>query len=165
MMTEHAMPPAAEIRRLLASELSLPSRLGYTALALASASVASVTGALLWTEVGLPTRTQVALGVVTLIGLAWTVLAVWVLKRRRVLLAEHRVAAGTMAVVFTAVYALGALALGFSGFGRPAFAAAGLGFVMLAVAVAMLVRALRVRRALEIRRAELEARLRQRGTR
>jgi hypothetical protein len=166
MMTDHAMPAAVEVRRLLASELSLASRLGYTALALASASVAGVTGALLMTEPGLPARTQAALGAVTLIGLAWTVFAVWVLSRRRVLFAGHRVVASTMAVTFTAAYALGALALALGGgFGRPAFAAAGLGGLMLAVAVALLVRAVRARRALEDRRAELERQLRERGPR
>jgi hypothetical protein len=154
------MPSTTEMRSLIATELSLPSRLGYTMLLLASLAGAGVTGALLATETGLPPRTQVALAVMVGIGLSWTAYAVWVLTRRRVLLAGHRIVAGRMAVGFTAVFTVGAWALGqWGGMGRTGFAAAGLGAVMLASAIAVLVHARRRFAELSRRRAALEREL------
>ena len=150
-------PSAAEIRRLVAGELALPSRLGYTLLLLASLAMTVVIGALLATEPALPLRTRVAMWVMVGIGLAWAALATWVLSRRRVLLAEHRVVAGRMAVAFTTLFVLGALATSWwGGTGRTGYAAASVGLVMLGAATALWLQARRRHAALSSRRAEIE---------
>jgi hypothetical protein len=155
-----ARPTAADIQRLLGAQLSLPSRLGHTALLLTSLGAAGVVGALLATETGLPPRTRIAMAVLVAIGLSWAGFAAWVLARRRVLLAGHRVVAARMAIGFSSVFALGAWATGaWGGAGRPAYAAGGVGLVMLAVAVALHHRARRRVDELSRRRAELERRL------
>lgn len=157
-------PSAAEMRRLLDGELSVPARLGYTALLLTSLSGAGVTAALLLTEVALPLRTQIALGVITGIGLSWTAFAAWVLTKRRVLLAAHSVVAARMAMAFTAVFTLGALAVGrWGGTGRTWYAAASLGLAMFIAAVILLVRARRRFAELSHRRQQIEQLLGQPG--
>jgi hypothetical protein len=98
--------------------------------------------------------------VMVAIGLAWVAYAVWVLTRRRVLLAGHRIVAARMAVAFTTIFAAGSLALGIWGpAGRAAYGAAGTGAVMLAVAIAMLLSARRRFDALMQRRNALEREL------
>src|SRR5919112_5284452 len=110
---------------------------------------------LIGTEQSLPARTQIAFAVMILIGLSWGGFALWVLTRRHVLLAGHRVIATRMASGFTAVFVLGSLALMRSGsLARPAIAAAGLGVVMLGTALYLHVRAQRdFERLTESRRA------------
>lgn len=153
-------PTVADVQRLLAAQLRLPSRLGHTLLLLVALGGAGVTGALLLTEPALPLRTRVALAAMVAIGLSWAVFAAWVLARRRVLLAAHHVVAARLAVAFTAVYTLGALGASWWGdVGRAGWGAAGVGGAMLAVAVAMHARARRRVGALSRRRADLERRL------
>lgn len=151
-------PSAEDIRRRLADELGLPSRLRYAALLVAGAVMAAGAGSLAATEPGLPTRTRVALAAVALGGVAWAVLAGWVLRRRRVLFATHRVAAGILAVVMSGLFTAGAVALGLTGAvpSAGAFTAAvtGAGLMVLA-AVAWLDGRRRVR-TLRTRREELE---------
>lgn len=150
-------PSSAEIRRLFAAELSLPARLGFTGLLLAGLAAASVTAALLVTEPALPPRTRVAFGLMTAIGLAWAAFAAWVLGRRRVLLAGHRVVAARMAVACTALFTLGTAVLGIlAAPGGPWLAAGALGAGMLALAILQLARARRRFDALSRRRLELE---------
>jgi hypothetical protein len=157
---EAPRPSAAEIRRLLATELSLASRLGYTALLLVSIAGAGITGALLLTEPGLPARTQIALAILVGIAVSWAVFATWVLTRRRVLLAGPRVVASRMAVVFTTVFTLGAWALGqWGGTGRTWYSAVAVGLAMLAVAAVLLVQARRRFDDLSRRRVALERQL------
>jgi hypothetical protein len=48
--------------------------------------------------------------VMCLIGLSWAGLAIWALGRRRPLFARDRVIAGAMAVTFTSLFVVGALA-------------------------------------------------------
>lgn len=154
------MPPAAEVRRRLAAELALPSRLGYTALLLAGTAMAALTTALTLTEPALPAATRWAFVVLALMGAAWAAFAVWVLARRRVLLAVHRVVAARMAVLFTAIFTGGALLVARRpGMGSMALTAAAVGAGMLLLAVAVLVRAHRRVRWLAGRRAELEREL------
>jgi hypothetical protein len=154
------MPSAAEIQRLIAAELSLPSRLGYTGLLLTSLTGAGVVGALLVTEPGLPVRTQAAFAVLVMMALSWGGFAGWVLTRRRILLAAHRVVAARMAVAFTAVFTAGAWALGqWGGTGRTWYGAVAVGVVLLAVAVVMLVSARRRFGDLSRRRLALERQL------
>ena len=163
----HPTPPATladDLRQLTALELSLPSRLRYVALLLAASTMSAIVTALLVTETGLPMRTSLALGVLALMGLSWMTFAAWVLMRKRVLLAGHRIVAGRLAVVFTCVFVVGALGLGFMRAAATPFAAAALGAVMLSVAVTMLVRAKRQFARLSQRRDELQ-RLLERGDR
>src|SRR5690606_21414194 len=88
-----ARPSAEDVRRRLAAELALPSRLGHTLLVLAGLAVATTVGSLLATEPSLPARTRIAFAAIVAAGLAWAALAGWVLARRRVLFASHRVIA------------------------------------------------------------------------
>ena len=155
----HPVPPAAvlqELRGLTATELSLPSRLRYVCLLLIASTMTAIVTALLLTEPELPTRTSSALAMLAVIGATWVAFATWVLTRRRALLGSHRIIAGRLSVVFSSVFTIGALALGFAQSSAAAFVAAAMGAVMVAVAVAMLVRARRRFASLSKRRAELE---------
>lgn len=128
-----------EIQRLIAGELSLPSRLAYVALLLAGVAGAGVVGALWLTEPALPARAQFAFALLIPINLSWVFYASWVLTRRRVLLAGHRIVAARMAVTFSAVFVAGFLAAGlWAGGGRAAYGAAAFGVAMLVVAVGLL---------------------------
>ncbi len=151
-------PSIADMQRSLAAELSLGARIGYTLLLLTSFSVAAVTAALVLTEPALPPATVTALGLVTMVGLAWTGFAGWVLSRRRVLFAAHRIVAGRMAVAFSSLFTLGAALLAPRG-GPGWYAAIGVGLAMVAVAAALLVRAHHRFRQLSARRADLERQL------
>jgi hypothetical protein len=160
-MTSYA-PPAAlveDLRRLTESELSRPARLGHLGLLLAASTMTAIVSALLLTEPSLPPRASIALGVMTAIGLSWTGFAGWVLTRRRILLGRHRVVAGRLAVAFSGVFCAGALAVGYTSSSRSAFAAAGLGALMLLIAAAILMRARRDVARLSKRRDELERQL------
>ena len=153
---------APDMRRLLDSELSRRSRFGYVALLLASSAMTVVVTSLWLTEPALPLRTQIALLIMSVIGLAWLSLSVWALTTRRVLLGRDGVLAGWMAVTFTATFVLGAALVGLST-GRPgAYAASLLGVGLLAVAVVVLMRARRRMASLMSRRDALKREL---GTR
>jgi hypothetical protein len=159
---EPPRPSAGEIRRALDGELSATARAGYTLLLLTSFSAAIVMAALLATEPGLPARTRIAFTVMTGIGLSWTALAVWVLTRRRVLFAPHRVIAARMAVGFSALFALGTLVVGpqwITGW----YWALAVAVLMLAAAVVLLLNAGRRFRELSARREQLEQALAQAG--
>ncbi len=156
-------PSTEDLRRRLASELAMPSRLGHTALLLAGLAAAAVAGSLVATEPALPAATQLAFGVMTLIGLAWAAFAAWVLARRRVLFAAHRVIAARMAVAFTALFSAGSLAVWVAG-GRQAagaLGAAATGAVMLAAAVLVLSHARRRVRQITARKEAIERQLRE----
>lgn len=149
----------AELRHLTNQALSTRSRYGHVALLLAALMMSVLLGALLATESALPGRTQIALTIMLGIGASWVVYAVWVLRHRRPLLANHRVVAGWMAVVFTALFFAGASAMALTA-GGPFFqAAATVGVAMLAVAVTVLIRAYRNVARLQARRRELERQL------
>ncbi len=126
------------LQHLMDSELSLRPRIAHVLLLLASLCMTAVVVSLWATEPVLPLRTQIAFAVMTVIGFSWASYALWVLTYRRVLFAGHRILAGRMAVTFTAVFALGALLLGVTVGGTAPFAAAGLGLVMVGVAVVLL---------------------------
>ena len=153
-------PSTASVEALIAAELAAPSRIRYLLLLLTSLSSSSVVAALLLTEATLPLRTQVAFALVLMFGLSWAVFAGWVLTRRRVLLARHRVFAARMAVVFTSLYTLGAFVVGnWTPAGRYWLAAAGSGAIMLAAAIVLLIHAQRRVTSLDRRRLELEQQL------
>jgi len=150
------------MRRALATELSLGVRIGHTLLLLTSLSVATVTALLLATEPVLPPRTQVALGVSTAIGLSWTGFALWVLTKRRVLFASHRIVAARMAVAFSALFTVGALLVG--PWGEPGwYGAVGVGLVMLGAAIGLLLAARRRFQELSALRVDLERELGRQG--
>ena len=157
-MTRHTPPPtlAAELRRLTNVELSMPARIGYVALLLAASALTVVVSALWLTEPELPRRTSVALAVMTVIGMSWIAFAVWVLRNRRILLGRQRVVASRMAVAFTTVFVAGALLVGYESASTTAWAAAGLGLLMLLVALTMWLRARRAFAQLSKRREALE---------
>jgi len=153
-----------EMQHLINGELSLRSRLGHTALLLFALAMTVAIASLWLTEPSLPMRTHLAFGVMVGIGLSWVAYTVWVLTRRRVLLAGHRVIAARMAVTFTTIFVLGSVALGiWSPVGKPAYAAAGFGVLMLMVAVAMLLSARRRFEELMQRRRALEHELSHQG--
>lgn len=136
---------------LLDSQLSLRSRLGYVALLLAAAMMTTVVASLWITEPSLPARTQIAFAVMTAIGVSWVLFAIWILRHRRPLFAPHRIVAGRMAVTFTSLFVIGAIAVR----GPASYLAAVVGALMLMVAIAILLRAHREFARLAARRAEL----------
>jgi hypothetical protein len=142
-------------------ELSSRARTGYVLLLLAASAMTAIIGALLFTEQGLPQRTSLSLAAMTLIGLGWIAFAAWVLSRKRILLGKPAVVAGRMAVAFTAVFTVGAIAIGYATQQPAAKGAGALGLVMLGVAVLMWVRAKRHFTALSNRRHTLERELEQ----
>jgi hypothetical protein len=145
-----------DIRRLAPAELSVKARMGYVALLLVASAMTAVVLSLWVTEPSLPGRTQAAFGVMSVIGCSWLGFALWALRARRPLFARDEVIAGTMAVVFTGVFAAGALAAvimsGAAAAWGTLFTAAG----MLALAVWRLVSAQRRFARLAARRGELE---------
>jgi hypothetical protein len=98
---------------------------------LAASTMTVIVSALLLTEPSLPLRASIALGVMSLIGLSWMGFAVWVLTQKRILLSRHRIVAGRMAVAFTAVFCIGAFAVGYATASRSAVAAGFMGLLML----------------------------------
>jgi len=151
---------AADIQRVVAAELGLPSRLGYTLLLLASLAGVGVIVALLVTEPALPARTRIAFALIIAIGLSWAAFATWVLARRHVMLAGHHVVAARMAVAFTSLFTLGgSIIAAVAGKRDTAYTIVGVGLTMLTVAIVRLVRARRRVAALSKRRAALERQL------
>jgi len=148
-----------KVRAMAGAELSLKARLGYVGLLLVSAALTTVVVSLWLTEPSLPARTQLAFAVMSVIGVSWSVLAVWVLRARRPLFARDRVIAGGLAVTFSALFVAGCLAAAILSGAAPAYAAFGTGVVMLAVAIGVLLKARRRFAALTSRRRELEAQL------
>ena len=160
-MTDYRPPSLLvdDLRRLTASELSLPARLGHVGLLLAASTMTVIVTALLVTEPSLPLRTSLALGVLAAMGLSWVGFAVWVLSHRRVLLGRHRIVSGRLAVGFSAVFSIGAATVGYARSSRSALAAAAMGGVMVLIAVGILVRARRNVERLSKRRDALERQL------
>jgi len=157
--TPPAGPNAQQLRPLLDAALSRRSRMGHIALLIGSAAMTVVVSSLWLTEPVLPTRTAAAFAALIVIGVSWMVLSGWVLTRRRPLYGRDGVLAARMAVTFTSTFALGALALGYSTGGKAPIAAAGMGLVLVAAAVTVLVRAQRTLARLTARREALEREL------
>ncbi|HST74657.1 MAG TPA: hypothetical protein VLJ20_04735 [Acetobacteraceae bacterium] len=141
-----------EMQNRVRSELSTGSRLGHTAVGVAGLGMAALALSLLATEPVLPVRTQAAFAVIALGGLAWAAFALWVLTRRRVLLAEHHVAAATLATVLSAVFLTGAIVLR----AQAGVLAIGFNAAMLAFAIGWLMRARRRVATLRARFAALD---------
>jgi hypothetical protein len=155
----NASPLDAELQRLTARLLSPCARYGHVALLLAALMMCVLLSALLATEAALPGRTQTALAVMLAIGASWVTYAAWVLRQRRPLLGLHRIVAGRMAVIFTALFLAGAVGTA-AVTGAAVFqAAAAVGAGMLIVAVSVLVQAHRHVARLQAQRQALERRL------
>ena len=144
-----------DVRKLAGGELSLKARLGYVCLMLVASAMTTVIASLWLTEAVLPLRTQLAFGVMSLIGACWTVLSLWVLATRRPLFARDRLIAGRMAVVFTSLFLAGAIAAVVVANNIAAYAVLFTGVAMLAMAIRVLMGARRRFAELLARRAEL----------
>jgi hypothetical protein len=144
-----------EVRKLAGGELSLKARLGYVSLMLVASAMTTVIASLWLTEAVLPLRTQLAFGVMSLIGTCWTVFSLWVLATRRPLFARDRLIAGRMAVAFTSLFLAGAIAAVMVANNVAAYAVLFTGAAMLAVAIRVLMGARRRFAELLARRAEL----------
>ncbi len=140
----------------LQCELSRRSRLGHVLLLLAAASGLIVVVSVWATEPVLPLRTHLAFLALTMVCLAWAVHAVWVLRRRAILLVPHRVRAALIAVASAGAFTIGALAVWWSTDAVAALFAASSGAVWLAIAAFLLVRARQHRAALQQRLRALE---------
>ncbi len=139
-----------QLERALAAEVSLRSRLRHVAVGLAGGCGAAVIAVLWATEPdALPKRTQVAFAGLIAIGLAWAVLAGWVLSRRRPMFARDRVLSARIALAATVVTAVAGVAVAaVRGSTVDLVATAAGGAVFAAAAVLALVRARRRRREL-----------------
>jgi hypothetical protein len=150
----------ADVQRLAAGELSLPSRFGHALLLVVSVTMAVAIGSLWATESSLPLRTQVAFALIVSVALAWSVFAAWVLTRRRVLFGRDRVVAARMGLAFSALFTAGMLAVGYwGGAGRPAYAGALVESLFCGAAAVLLVNARRRVAGMERRKRELERQL------
>lgn len=163
-MTTTTAPPNFHVgaaQRRVALELSQGSR-SQTLLLLLGSTMATVLVASLWlTEKGLPPRTQVAFGLLTVLGLAWSSFFGWVLTRRQLLFAYHRVVAGRLAMLASSLFTGGALLLAalFPELRATALLAAAFGAGMLAAAGALYTAARRRHADLLAMRSWLEAQL------
>ena len=147
---------ADALRHMVEAELSTRARAGHIVLLLVSLLMTIGIVSLWVTEPSLPARTHLAFGVMTAIGLSWSAFAIGVLTRRRTLFVRHRIMAGWLAVTFSSVFVVAALAAGYVAGIRAALPAAVMGAVMLAAAVFVLLRAHRAVARLERRRQALE---------
>lgn len=150
-----------EAQKRIAAELSQGSRTAMVLLLIA-ASLATATVTALWlTEEGLPLRTRIAFGALTLIGLGWCAFFTWVLTRRRPLFAYHRVVAGKMAIAATSLFTLGALAIAalVPAMAKTGLLAALLGAALMVAALLLLRGAIRRHQDLLQLRGWLEAQL------
>lgn len=144
------------VRAMARNELSLKARVGYVALLLAATLLSVVIISLWLTEATLPARTQLAFGLMTIIGVSWVALSSWALGTRRPLFARDRVIAGGMAVTFTSLFVVGSGIAVAMGGGAAAFAALGTGILMLGAASWALRSAQQRFVALVARRSDLE---------
>jgi hypothetical protein len=105
---------ADNIRHILRAELSFKVRIAYVIGLLGTATFSIALSSLWWTEPGLPLRTHLAFGVLLAINLGWSAFCLWALTRTKVLYARQGVVAGRLAVLWSAVFVAGAIAVGVS---------------------------------------------------
>ncbi|MFI5534071.1 transmembrane transport protein [Kitasatospora sp. NPDC051853] len=143
-----AVPEGLE--RALAAEVSLRSRMRQVVTGLAGGCGAALIAVLWATEPHpLPVRTQAAFAGLIAIGLAWAVLAGWVLSRRRPLYARDQVLGARLALVAATVTgAAGTAVAAVRGTAAGALAVALAGAALAAVAGLLLARARARRREL-----------------
>ena len=143
----------------LVRALSLPRRIGHVLVGLGGLAAAAVIGQLWATEpVALPARTQIAFAAMITIGLSWTVFAAYAVIHRP-LFAVDRVIAATLATTFSTLLTAGTVLLALTrGSTAGAWAASGVGLVLIGTACLVLRRALAYRAALRTRKHDLESR-------
>jgi hypothetical protein len=153
-----------QAQEMVRRELSTPKRLGYLLLLMLTLTAACLISTLWITEPApLPLRTKVAFGLLTFINLAWSGLCGWIVTRRKILFAQHRVMAGWMALVFCALFSIIGLVVAAIRMNTTALAVVGaVGTCQLLLAILVLKRARYRRRQLLARRDELNAMLRRR---
>jgi hypothetical protein len=145
-----------QVKQYLQHETSLKRRMIYVLLLLLDAGVLVLLVALWSTESQLPLRTHVAFGAMVATSVVWLVLFGWVLSRRRPLFALERVMSGQLALAVTTLFLLGGVVIAVQRghwWGLLTVTLVGGMFVMAAAVI--LVRAIRTRRSLLRRRAEL----------
>lgn len=154
-------PSIQEIQRKLKTELSLPNRLVFLFLLLFDLAVGIVVASLWLTEPALPLRTRVAFGGIFVGTLLWAVFFSRILTQRKVLLAQHRVQAATIGVVFSSLFLLGCLVLVWKApeLKHSAVAASGMGVLLLAVAAGIHQRSRKAYRELLSRRNSLSRKM------
>jgi hypothetical protein len=158
--SQHLNPSmAANLERLARTELSLRTRLGHVVLSLVASTMTIVVVSLWVTEPALPARTQIAFGMLAVIGVAWVAYSAWVLRARRVMLAVQRVVAGRLAAAFSGAFTAGCLVLALTTDVAAAWPAFAMGLVLMIVAVALWRRAEARCAALRVRRDTLEREL------
>lgn len=140
--------------------LSPRERFKYVALLIVGLAAAGLLATLWMTEPEpLPARTQAAFGALVALNLSWSVLAAWVLTRRRPLHAGDAVVAARLAVAAALVSTVASVSIAvLRGAPGPTRAAALVGLLSLGAALVMLGRARRRRAALIERRRRLSAR-------
>jgi hypothetical protein len=146
-----------QIHLAMRRELSTRRRVVYLLLMLGTLTAAGLIGSLWLTEPGsLPLRTQLAFGCLVVINLSWAAFCGWVLARRQVLFAAHRVIAGWMAIGFCLLFlGMGLLIAYQRGNSRALIVIAVIGAAEVCAAIVILTRAQRSRRQLLARRDEL----------
>jgi hypothetical protein len=152
-MTERPGYPPDHILR----GLSLPRRVGYVVAGLGGLVGVAMVGMLWATEpTPLPARTQLAFAGLIVVGVAWAAFAGWALARRP-LFAIDRLIAAALAVGFSTLTTLGAVAVALARSSTAGvLAGSGLGLTLIAIATTMLVRARAHRAALLAFKRELE---------
>src|SRR5689334_13949502 len=101
-----------DVRRMLRAELSFRTRAAYLAALLLTTTFAIALLSLWLTESHLPVRTHVAFGLLVMINTGWSAFCAWALAQRKVLYARQGVIAGRLAVLWSAVFVMGAVAAG-----------------------------------------------------
>ncbi|MGW9212844.1 transmembrane transport protein [Embleya sp. NPDC055664] len=152
-----SVPLPPDLRRVIARETSLRSRLRDLAVGLAGGCGAAFV-ALLWaTEPhALPTRTRIAFAALIVVGLAWAAFGTWALTARRPLYGHDEVVGGRIALAATTATTVGGTALAAARGGPGAALATGLaGAALIALTAGLLYRAHTRRRTLLRRRHEL----------
>jgi uncharacterized membrane protein YfcA len=131
-----------DVRRMLRAELSFRTRAAFLAALLLTTTFAIALLSLWLTEPRLPVRTHVAFGLLVMINMGWSAFCAWALAQRKVLYARQGVIAGRLAVLWSAVFVMGAVAAGYaSGRASAGLLAALLGLLLLGAAVLVLRRA------------------------
>lgn len=155
----HDEPGAPDaILALAKAQISFRTKAGHLALLIISMAAVIALGSLLLTE-RLPDRSFVALAALALLNLVWAGYASWVLTTRRTMLLHHRVIAGRIAVLASALFTLGSAGLGIVSSQPAAYVAAMIGLVFTGIAAVLLTHANRQHSVLKLRRAELTANL------
>ncbi|WP_162907858.1 hypothetical protein [Allorhizocola rhizosphaerae] len=104
----------------------------------------------------LPARTRIAFAALIVVGMMWAGFAAWALARRP-LFAIDRLVAAALAVGFSVLTTIGAVAIALArSSAAGVLAAAGLGLTLVAIAATMLIRARAYRAALLARKRELQ---------